>query len=329
MRVRTFVLITLSISTVLFGVTPPNMENLGNLLDANRNNSEYINIVISNLTSPKKSADNSSPPADAPADDANAKPAEKSDDYEALLLAANKKDFEGLAHYLRGDYRSAFRPIRSAEGILAELFRKATDKHLDDTRNLLEYCNVKVVRTDDHTAKYFLRMATRNLRAGEDLYKRGFNHSPYQHRKKLSLYKGAIENSRKARKFAIVALLEYKTEDVDKNEYQKLTFDKYLAKKAEIFPEDKTKDYEAIKHKLAVYIENKELPKEVKSPLRKQADSLNLMEVHDDSFGIMTYERKSILAKVRKEVSFEKDQPKADDSTGNTDSNPTTDDTVN
>lgn len=305
MRLRTFVLFTLSISTVLLGVTPPNMENLGKLLDANRDNSEYINIVISNLTAPKKSADNSSPAAD----DAAAKLAKKSDDYEAMLLAANKKDFEGLAHYLRGDYRNAFRPIRSAEKILAELFRKAADKHLDDTRNLLEYCNVKVIRTDDHTAKYFLRMATRNLRGGEDLYKRGFNHSPYQHRKKLSLYKGAVDFSRKARKFAIVALLEYKTEDVDKNEYKKLTFDNYLAWKNEIFPEKKIADYEAIKHKLAVYIENKELPKEVKSPLRKQADSLNLMEIHDDSFGIMTFERKSILAKVRKQVSFEDNKP--------------------
>ncbi|MEM7180854.1 MAG: AraC family transcriptional regulator [Spirochaetota bacterium] len=285
---------------------------MGNLLDANRENSEYINVVISNLTSPKKSDDSADAGTDASADASSDQAAKKSDDYAALLLAANKKDFEGLAHYLRGDYRAAFRPIRSAEGILAELFKKSSNKHLDDTRNLLEYCNVKIVRTNDHTAKYYLTMATRHLRQGEDLNSRGTNHSPYQYRRKLALFKGSIEASRRARKFAIAALIEYKTEDVDKKEYEKLTFDQFLANKAVIFPPEKINNYDAIKQKLAVYIENKEFPKVVKSPLRKQADSLNLMEIHDDNFRIITYERKSLLDGVLKEVSFEKDN-KTDD----------------
>jgi hypothetical protein len=279
---------------LLFAVVP-DQKNMGFLLSENRKNMEFIDVVLSNLT-----------PVNEKTED-NSKVAEKYDyqsDYNKLHKA-NKLSFEGNSFYLRGDYLSAFEPLRNAQKSLVSLFSSSIDKHIKETTNLIEYLEVKVWKMDDRFAKHFMSKAIRELRMAENTKLRSDNISPHHFRNKILLCQEALLYSRNARKIALVALLEYKTVDEDKREYKKVTFDDALSK----IPSNTKDDYESFKQKLIYAIENKKLDRIVASPMREGAEKLDVMEIHDDNYGIITYQRSSLLDKSDLDLSFETPSP--------------------
>lgn len=270
-----------------------NETNLGNLIKENRKNMELIDVVLSNLTPPanKKEGTPDSPKLDK---------YDYSADY-TKLHKANQLDYEGVSLYYKRNYKSAFGPLRKSQKFLVSLFTSTIDKHIKDTVNLVDYVHVKVIKIDDPSAKQFTQLATRQLKFSQDLKSRADNLPPHKFGDKLNLCKQALEASRQSRKLAILALLEYKTWEEDKKEYKKVTMDQAI-KKEIVNPKE---DYESIKHKLTVYIENKKLDRLVASPLIEGAEKVDLMEVHDDNFNIITYNRSSLIEKSNVTIRFE------------------------
>lgn len=285
----------------VFAVSP-DADNLKNLIAENRKYMELINVVVSNLAPPAgaKTETKSDAATDASAD--QPKTQGKNNYYYYEMIKANRLDFQGNTFYLKGDYKAAFPPLRSSQGTLVALFKSSLEKHIKDSNSLLEYAQVKIVRTEDRMAKHLLKLASRDLRIAEDTILRANNNSPYQYRNKLNLYSRSLNSSRLARKFVLASLIEYKTPDRDKKAYKKVYFDD-LKKQIE---ENTPDAYDKMKHKLTVYVENGLLDKVVASPISKDASKVDLLEVNDDNFGILTYNRESILEQTDSELRQEK-----------------------
>jgi len=147
--------------------------------------------------------------------------------------------------------------------------------------------------------------AIRELKVAENTKLRSDNLSPHHYRNKILLCQEALQYSRSARKIALVALLEYKIVDEDKKEYKKITYDDVRFK----IPSNTKDDYESFKQKLIYAIENKKLDRIVASPIREGAEKLDVMEIHDDNYGIITYQRSSLLEKSDMELSFDTPSP--------------------
>lgn len=307
MKHKRLLLILLIAFNPLFSVAP-DMDNLNVLMNENKIHFEFINVVISNLikpqTEPEKLSDYEN--RKIKPEVAGKRIVDKDDSfYFGKFLEANQKDFEGTLLYFRGDYGEAHKPLREAQGKLKELYEDSLERHTEHTRVLVSYAAQRIIKTNDASSKHLMKLAFRELKIAEDYYTLGWNQSPYQFRNKISLYEDGFRASRRARRFSILALMNFKTPDEDKNTYKKQS----LSELQNSINEGKVNDYEYIKTTLRNFIENKIIEGKISSavtfPRPKGATDyefkantsgvLDLMEMHDDNYGIITYNRISIL----------------------------------
>ena len=225
--------------------------------------------------------------------------------YFGKFLEANKKDFEGTLLYFRADYGEAHKPLKEAQGKIKELYEDALERHTEHTRVLVSYAAQRIIKTNDISSKHLMKLAFRDLKIAEDYYTLGWNQSPYQFRNKISLYEDGFRASRRARRFTLLALINFKTPNEDKQTYKKQS----LSELQNSINEGKVNDYEYIKVTLRNFIENKLIEGKISSSVNfprpkgatdyefkaNSSGTLDLMEMHDDNYGIITYNRISIL----------------------------------
>ncbi len=284
------------------------MDNLNVLMNENKIHFQFINVVISNLIKPQAEPDKLSNYSNMKIKpEASAKRIIDKDDsfYYNKFLEANQKDFEGTLLYFRGDYGEAHKPLKEAQSKIKELYEDSLERHTEHTRVIVSYAAQRIIKSNDVSSKRLMKLAFRDLKIAEDYYTLGWNQSPYQFRNKISLYEDGFRASRRARRFTILALMNYKTADEDKNTYKKQS----LSELQNSVNEGKVNDYEYMKVTLRNFIENKiiegKISNTVTFPRPKGAtdyefkgdnsSSLDLMEMHDDSYEIITYNRISIL----------------------------------
>ncbi len=307
MKHKSLLLILLLTVNSLFAVAP-DMENLNVLINENKIHFDFINVVISNLikpqTEPEKLSDYENRKIKP---EAAAKRIVDKDDsfYFGKFLEANKKDFEGTLLYFRADYGEAHKPLKEAQGKIKELYEDALERHTEHTRVLVSYAAQRIIKTNDISSKHLMKLAFRDLKIAEDYYTLGWNQSPYQFRNKISLYEDGFRASRRARRFTLLALINFKTPNEDKQTYKKQS----LSELQNSINEGKVNDYEYIKLTLRNFIENKLIEGKISSSVNfprpkgatdyefkaNSSGTLDLMEMHDDNYGIITYNRISIL----------------------------------
>lgn len=288
-----FILLALSYFTLAMAL-PVDETNLGALRKENYANMEFINTVISNLTPPNAIKIEG-------AEDTKKKKIDSIYYYE--LLNANKKDLDAARLYYKGEYEAAFRPMREAQGKLVNIYQIALEKHLTDTNYINEYGGTKIIRTKDKTANRLLKIAIKYQVIAERNYILGLNNSPHQYRNKIELFKEGIQNSRLSRRFFLAAMVELRTMDVDKNQYKKVSFDE-VRKKLE---ESSASYYDRMKDTLRACIENRLIEASIQSPSSPSSEKINLLELHDDNWGIITYSRVSLLEETNKVLRMEPD----------------------
>jgi len=259
----------------------PDQTNLGILIQENKENLDFINTCVSNLA-PLQAEEKPGTPEG---------PKNFDFDYFKMIKSANQTDFNGNLWYLQGNYSFAFRQLRGAQGELKDIFEKVLIKYIEDTKTLLETAAPSIIRSNDEIAKSLLRYGFRDLRVGEDHLTIGQNASPYQYRYKLKLYGEGISNLRRAKRFAILAMIYSKTPIDEKAEYQYKNMDE--AKEAK--SEEKQRGYDKVREALIIMIENKKLDRMVKTPGNPDARPLDLLEQHDDNYGIITSRRLDLL----------------------------------
>jgi len=283
----------------------PNMQNLMVLMRENQSNMEFLNIAISNMISPKTEEKKS--PSELSLDELS-KPENKSLDnaYYFDFLKANQKDLEGSLYYYKGDYNIAYRPLREAQGKIKEMYESVLERHNEYTRVLLTFTSNRVLRVKDPTAKNLLRQAFREMKVAENFYTMGYNSAPNLFRNKISLYQEGIVSSRRARRFALLSLIEYATVIDEKKAYKKQKIGEYKDPEYD----GSTNNYPYLKKTLRNFIENRWLDGKITANVPfdrpdtatsftyipgKDTPPIDLMEVLDDCYGIITYNRISVL----------------------------------
>lgn len=264
----------------------PEQTNLGILIFENKENLNFINVALSNLAPSQDEAQTQG--AEKPSE-----PAKKNLDFDyfRLLKAANQSDFSGNMWYLQSNYVYAFRQLRQAQGELKNIYEVAIQKYIEDARALLEAAAPAIIRSNDNNAKALLRLGFRDLRSSEDLYTTGLNSSPHQYRYKLTLYKEGIQTLRRAKRFAVLAMIYSKTPDEDKPEYQYRSNEDLKEARSE----EKQRNYEKVRDTLINFIENKRMERTVVPPGNPDAKPLDLLEVHDDNYGFITSKKIDLL----------------------------------
>ncbi|HRG46907.1 MAG TPA: hypothetical protein PLX69_12560 [Leptospiraceae bacterium] len=305
---RLILLLTLFIvSPSLFSVSP-DMDNLNILINENKIHFEFINVVLSNLIKPQAEPEKLTDYANTKIKpEAAAKRIIDKDDsfYYGKFLEANQKDFEGNLLYFRGDYGEAHKPLKEAQGKIKELYEDALERHTEHTRVLVAYAAQRIIKSNDYSSKHLMKLAFRDLKIAEDYYQLGWNQAPYQFRNKISLYEDGFRASRRARRLTILALMNFKTANEDKNTYKKQS----LSELHNSVNEGKVNDYEYIKVTLRNFIENKIIEGKISTTVTfprpkgatdyefkaNNSGTLDLMEMLDDCYAIITYNRISIL----------------------------------
>ena len=275
---------------ILFSVSvysvSPDQTNLGILANENKFNIEFINICASNLLGPVATTNAQGQPVKPEDLDAV-----KESVYFKLMMLANQHDFNGNMWLYQSNYSLAFKELRAGRESMKELYRVSLEKYISSARTLLEYTAPEIIRSNDRLAKSLLKLGFRDLKDAENHFTLGYNTSPKRHRKKIILYIDGHVIARRARKYAILAMLAAKTPDLDKEEFRFVTLDD--AKKTVV--QENISDYQKIRDKLITFIANKSIEQKIVPQFGKDRTPIDIAEIHDDNYGFITKNRVSLL----------------------------------
>ncbi|MBM9501349.1 AraC family transcriptional regulator [Leptospira sp. 201903071] len=308
-RIQTALIVFISLSGGLLWAVSPDQTNLGILIGENKINLKFINICVSNLAPPLEegAGGDKTPPNNTKAEAGTAAPATspaensagKEEVYKKLnalpsytsLKKANQFDFNGNMWYYQSNYSLSFKNLRGAQGEMKDLYQATHEAYLQNSRVILEYASPLIVRSNDKIAQHLLRLGFRDLKSSEDHFTTAYNSAPYQFRYKLLLHSEGIKIARRARRFALLAMIASKTPAEDKPEYQFVNLDdiKATAEKENI------SDYERIRNTMINYIDNDLIQRKIVPPGESKDKPIDILEIHDDNYSFITSGRVSFM----------------------------------
>lgn len=312
-RIQTILIAIILVSGQLLWAVSPDQINLGILIGENKTNLKFINICVSNLApildEDTAGTSNKNPPNNTKAEAGAAVTPDvpgKEELYKKLgvlpsyasLKKANQSDFNGNMLYFQSNYSLSFKNLRAAQEEMKNLYQSTHEQYLQNSRVLLEYASPLIVRSNDKIAQHLLRLGFRDLKSSEDHFTIAYNSSPYQFRYKLLLHGEGIKIARRARKFALLAMIASKTPTEDKPEYQFVNLDDIRA----AVEKENTSDYEKIRNTLINYIDNGLLQRKIVPPGEAKERPIDVLEVHDDNYSIITSGRISLMDVSNEEI---------------------------
>lgn len=307
-RIQTALIAFILISGELLWAVSPDQTNLGILIGENKTNLKFINICVSNLApildESASSAQDKTPPNSTKAEAGTgttppAATAGKEELYKKLgslpsyasLKKANQFDFNGNMWFFQSNYSLSFKNLRGAQGEMKDLYQATHEQYLQNSRVLLEYASPLIVRSNDKIAQHLLRLGFRDLKSSEDHFTTAYNSAPYQFRYKLLLHSEGIKIARRARRFALLAMIASKTPAEDKPEYQFVNLDDIRA----AAEKENISDYERIRNTLINYIDNDLIQRKIVPPGEAKDRPLDILEIHDDNYSFITSGRISLM----------------------------------
>ncbi|PJZ69302.1 hypothetical protein CH373_14540 [Leptospira perolatii] len=306
------VLVSLGLFSKISAVSP-DQNNLAILIDENKYNLKFINICVSNMAPPLEEGGAAKPQTSGQtaAEQAQAgqgttpQPGQEEifrklnamENYRSFKKA-NQSDFNGNMWYFQSNYSLSYKNLKSAQKEMKDLFQVTHERYIRTARILLEAASPVIIRSNDKIAQHLLKLGFRDLKSTEDHFTTAYNSSPYQYRIKLLLHGEGIKIARRARRFALLAMISSKTPNEDKPEYQFVNLDdfKNAAEKENI------SDYDRIRNTLIDYIDNELLTEKISAPGDAKGNEIDLLEVHDDNYSFITNARISFLEKSNDEI---------------------------
>ncbi|AOP34584.1 hypothetical protein A0128_12415 [Leptospira tipperaryensis] len=304
-RIQTALIVLISLSGGLLWAVSPDQTNLGILIGENKINLKFINICVSNLSPPLEegAAGEKTPPnstkAEAGTQAQTGNTAGNEEQYKKLnalpsytsLKKANQFDFNGNMWYYQSNYSLSFKNLRGAQGEMKDLYQATHEQYLQNSRVILEYASPLIVRSNDKIAQHLLRLGFRDLKSSEDHFTTAYNSAPYQFRYKLLLHSEGIKIARRARRFALLAMIASKTPAEDKPEYQFVNLDDIRA----AAEKESISDYERIRNTLINYIDNDLIQRKIVPPGESKDKPIDILEIHDDNYSFITSGRVSFM----------------------------------
>ena len=200
---------------------------------------------------------------------------------------ANQLNFEAKVEFLRSNYSKTLSLINTSQNILKELYHNMLSNVYDkDTEFLLNIAAPLIVNAKDKKGEYLLSKGYDNLEISRKYLKIGFNWNQFLFSNKIRYYIDGIKRARQAKRFAFLAIIESKTPLEEKKAYKTQTLDEALNPD---FLEkiEKVTRYEKIRDKLQYLINQNLIP-------QKTADQFAFFLQHDDNYGFIILEKKSI-----------------------------------
>lgn len=283
MRVYSAFLFCLLLGTGPILAVSPDYSNMGEVLNDNRRALMFMDICVVNLRGPSAEED----------------PKGMRAELEALYKSAIEHDFYANLWYLQGNYSKVYQEMRLSQKDLQELHRRVLENYIEETVVLLEASAPIIVLTRDQTAKKLLELGFRDIESTRLFYMRGFNSGPQLYANKINYYTDGILRIRRGRRYALLALLEARVPVPEKAKYQLVTLDdvKNLMDQAEVQPK-----FNEILNLLINMTGRNLVPKVISDDLKGKRISLNVLEVHQDNYGRMYSDRRSVFQKISLEL---------------------------
>ncbi|WP_367897658.1 AraC family transcriptional regulator [Leptospira sp. WS58.C1] len=290
----------------------PDQTNLAILIDENKINIKFINICVSNLAPPLEEGAGPKSQAGVATAAENAQSGQKTttggqeelfkklntlDNYRSFKKA-NQADFNGNMWYFQSNYSLSYKNLKSAQGEMKDIFQVVHENYIKTARILLEAASPMIIRSNDKIAQHLLKLGFRDLKSSEDNFTSAYNSSPYQFRVKLVLFGEGIKIARRARRFALLAMIASKTPNDDKREFQFVNLDEVR----NIAEKENISDYDRIRNTLIDYIDNELLSQKIAPPGEGKDNPVDILEVHDDNYSFITNGRVSFLEKSNEEI---------------------------
>ena len=294
------VLISLVLISIVISGNParaesPDLTNMGRVLKYNKEAIEFIDICISNLDRPKD-------PEAAKFADVFNKNIE--DDYNRAI----QRDFQAQVWYLQRNYSRTYKDAKKSQNILQDIYRRILENYIDGTWAMLEEAAPLIVKTRDRDARHLLKLGYRDLESSRLFYRRGHNINPYLHTNQMLQYREGIKRIRRARRYALLALIEAKLPRSEKPQFQVVTLDDVRSKKkGEYFTQS---SYTRVLNYLINLMGRKLLQREITREVPQEKSLINkaqvfqfqILEIHQDNYGRLQADRKSVWQKLITEL---------------------------
>jgi len=239
----------------------PDQGFVEKILRENRYFIEFANVCVSNFGSPEN---------------------------EKALKQSNQHNFNANLYYLESNYVDAFKEIRLSQEILLDLYYDILQKrYIEDSRSLLDLNAPIIIQSKDRKSAHFLQLGYRDVEVARQFRDMGYNYNRFLFSNKIRYYIDGIKRSRRAKRFAFLALIESKTPIEDKEDYQTQTWDDARNKDER----EKIRDYERVKNNLVNQMNRK-----------LYTDAMNFFLHHDDNYGLISGQKKSLLKDSFKEL---------------------------
>lgn len=211
-----------------------------------------------------------------------------SPENEKALKEANQHNFNANLYYLESNYVDAFKEIRLSQEILLDLYYDILQKrYIEDSRTLLDLNAPIIIQSKDRKSAHFLQLGYRDVEVARQFRDMGYNYNRFLFSNKIRYYIDGIKRARRAKRFAFLALIESKTPIEDKEDYQTQTWDDARNKDER----EKIRDYERVKNNLVNQMNRK-----------LYSDTMNFFLHHDDNYGLISGQKKSLLKDSFKEL---------------------------
>ncbi len=270
----------------------PDLTNMGRLLKVNRAGIKFMDECISNL----------------PEKDGTGGQNLFREEMKKAYADAIQDDFHAQLWYLQRNYSRTYRDLKSSQNKLQNVYRRVLINYIDETWIMLEEAAPLIVRTRDRAARHLLKLGYRDLESAKLFYTRGYNITPSQHTNQIQHYRDGIKRIRRARRYAIRALIEAKLPFSEKPQFRVVTLDDVKAKKqGTLFKES---HYINVRNLLVNLMGRRLLPRDVQKDLPREVSlegrarkvKLDLVEVHQDNYGRLISERRSVWREIVKNL---------------------------
>jgi len=191
-----------------------------------------------------------------------------------LYKKAIRIHYKAHLQYIKAHYQETFQSIRQCQRILMKLYvRMLEDEYLKDADAILEITSPFILFTKDQKWTNLLRLGYRALENAKIFKKQGIAKNRFLYSMKIQSFINAIKMSRRAKRFAFLAMVECKTPLKEKGEYQVQTLDDIRNKSTK----EKIKDYTRVKNMLEKILERKLL-----------INSYQFLVHHNDNYGYIS-----------------------------------------
>lgn len=222
-----------------------------------------------------------------------------SPENEKALKQANQHNFNANLYYLESNYVDAFKEVRLSQEVLLDLFYDVLQKrYIEDSRALLDLNAPIIIQSKDRKSALFLQLGYRDVEVARQFRDMGYNYNRFLFSNKIRYYIDGIKRARRAKRFAFQSLIESKTPIEDKAEYQTQTWDDIRNKD----DRENIRDYERVKNNMVNQMNRK-----------LYTDAMNFFLHHDDNYGLISAQKKSLLKDSFKELQTKRPEKRANE----------------